>query len=43
MDEITKGLMKNIGDNWKEIETNGREKKRKESTKKKKKKSRKEE
>ena len=27
-DRTTRGLMKNIGDNWKEIGGNGREKKR---------------
>jgi len=42
-DGTARGSIKNIGDNWKEIGTKGREKERKESTKKrKKKKSRKE-
>jgi len=40
---MTRDLMKNIGDSWKEIGTNGREKERKELTKKKKKKKSREE
>jgi len=38
MDRMTRDLMKNIGDGWKEIGTNGRKKKRKRLTKKRKKK-----
>jgi len=43
MDRTTKGSMKNIGDSWKEIRTNGREKERKGSIKKRKKKKSREE
>ena len=38
MDGTTKGSMKNTRDSWREIGTNGREKKRKGSTRKKRKK-----
>jgi len=43
MDRTTKGSMKNIGDSWKEIGTNRREKERKGSIKKRKKKKSREE